>query len=46
MSGATACGIIGLASVVAAYLSKDDKNSPAFWFWLLAFFALIGAANS
>jgi len=46
MSGATACGLIGLAAVVAAYRSKDDDGSAPFFFWALALFALIGAANS
>lgn len=45
-AGAIACGVIGLAAVVAAYLSKDDEGSAAFYFWTLAVFALIGAANS
>lgn len=46
MSGATACGLIGLAAVVAAYHSEQGEGNGAFFYWLLAVFALIGAANS
>lgn len=42
-TGAIACGIIGVTAVTAAFHSKGEK---AFGFWLLAAFALIGAANS
>lgn len=41
-TGAMACGIIGVTAVAAALHSKGDK---AFGFWLIAVFALIGAAN-
>lgn len=46
MSGATACGLIGLAAVAAAYFSKNDESHSGIFFWALAVFALIGAANS
>lgn len=46
MSGTTACGLIGLAAVAAAYLSRDHKSQCGVFFWLLAVFALIGAANA
>lgn len=42
-AGALACGAIGVAAVVAAY---KDRDGGSFFFWLLAVFAVIGAANS
>lgn len=44
MGGASfICGLVALASIAAAWHSNGNK---AFGFWLLAVFALIGAANS
>lgn len=42
-AGALACGAIGVAAVIAAY-----KEQSRAWgmFWLLALFAIIGAASS
>lgn len=42
-AAALACGAIGVAAVVAAY---KEQSRMWWWFWLLAVFAVIGAANS
>ena len=44
MSGSPfVCGMISIFAILAAWQTSGDK---AFGFWLLALFALIGAANS
>lgn len=45
-AGALACGAIGVAAVIAAYKGDEKGRAGSFFFWLLAVFAVIGAANS